>query len=117
MSAPSQLRVLGESPLNADPPDPAILIKHHLTPSELMYCRNHCKICATEGPSNTHTVTGDIPKLDESKFTIRIDGMVQQETQLSLSDMKAKYKPRSVVAALQVGTDPLLSVGVADPQY
>jgi len=85
MSSHSQLRVLDKSPLNADPPDVAVLIQHPLTPSELMYCRNHC----------------DIPVMDESQFSIKIDGMVQREMLISLADIKANHQPQSIVAALQ----------------
>lgn len=38
----TDLRVLGQTPLNAEPPCLVELTKHTITPLHLAYARNHC---------------------------------------------------------------------------
>lgn len=98
-----QLKVLGEKPFNAEP-DIANLIQHSLTPSELVYCRNHCGwylpipvLCS----SFLHTA--DVQEFDD-RFIVTVDGLVQRKIELSVGDLKARFSPKTVVAALQVSS-------------
>lgn len=45
----SKLRVLGKSPYNAEPPSLAELASHPITPSRLVYARNHCTFLPNYG--------------------------------------------------------------------
>jgi len=82
---PNTLHVHQEEPFNAEPADPAELIKHHITPTTLVYGRNH----------------GPIPDIKEHEYSLTINGLVNHELTLTLSDLKTMAKTH-VVAALQV---------------
>lgn len=82
---PKTLHIHQEEPFNAEPEDPGELIKHHITPTNLVYGRNH----------------GPIPDIKEQEYALTINGLVDKELKLTLSDLKALPKAK-VVTALQV---------------
>jgi sulfite oxidase len=79
------LHVHQAEPFNAEPEDLAEFIQHHITPSHLVYGRNH----------------GPIPDINESSYKLTVNGLVNQPIQLSLSDLKRMPKV-DIVAAIQV---------------
>jgi hypothetical protein len=79
------LHIHQAEPFNAEPEDLAEFIQHHITPSHLVYGRNH----------------GPIPDIEESSYKLTVNGSVNQPVQLSLSDLKSMPKVE-IVAALQV---------------
>ncbi|KAH8100028.1 Oxidoreductase, molybdopterin-binding domain-containing protein [Cristinia sonorae] len=81
------LNVKSEQPWNAQPAVEE-LIKHPLTPEDLMYCRNHCPV----------------KSIDASTFTIRVDGsdgLIQRTLEYTLSELKSEFEKVELVAALQ----------------
>jgi sulfite oxidase len=73
-----------EEPLNVEPPL-ELLRQNFITPTELFYIRNH----------------GSIPEIDTEQYRLSITGLVQQELQLSLKEMRENFPKSSVTAALQ----------------
>jgi sulfite oxidase len=71
-------------PFNAEPL-PAALAEAMLTDVASFYSRNH----------------GPIPRLDESAFRLTIGGMVRQELQLSLPQLRSDFQSHSLTATLQ----------------
>jgi sulfite oxidase len=87
------LHVHQAEPFNAEPEDLTEFIKHHITPSHLVYGRNH----------------GPIPDIKESSYSLTVNGSVVNTLHLSLSDLKSMPKVQ-VVAALQVRGAEIISV-------
>jgi sulfite oxidase len=82
---PKTLRILQSQPFNAEPDDLAEFINYYVTPTDLVFGRNH----------------GPIPDIKEDKYTLTIDGLVDNKLILTLSELKSMPKC-DVVAALQV---------------
>lgn len=82
---PKTLHVHQSEPFNAEPEDLTQLINHHITPTHLLYCRNH----------------GPIPDIKEDEYVMTVEGLVNHKLTLTLSDIKSMPKT-DVVAALQV---------------
>jgi len=82
------LVVQGSKPFNAEPPV-APLVEFHLTPEDLVYCRNH----------------GPVREFDEDTYTISLKGGVEQELTFTLSELKSTFPNVRIVAALQVSLD------------
>src|SRR5271168_2882846 len=82
---PKELHVHQEKPFNAEPHDLAELINHNITPTELVYGRNH----------------GPIPDIKEEDYTLTINGLVDKELNFTLFQLKRMPKVE-IVAALQV---------------
>ena len=80
-------------PFNAEPGDLTEFINHHVTPINLVYGRNH----------------GPIPDIQEANYTLTVNGLVDHELKLTLSDIKSLPKT-TVVTALQV--PPLTSIAL-----
>jgi sulfite oxidase len=70
-------------PFNAEPP-PAALSGRPLTPVEAFYSRNH----------------GPLPDLDPATWRLRVDGLVDRELDLSLSELQRWFQPCTEVATL-----------------
>jgi len=81
---PKTLRVHQSEPFNAEPEDLAEFIDHHITPTDLVYSRNH----------------GPIPNIEETDFILTVNGLVDHELKLTLADIRALPKT-TVVTALQ----------------
>jgi sulfite oxidase len=75
--------VHGKEPFNAEPP-PAALASQRWTPVETFYSRNH----------------GPIPDLDPDSWRLRVDGMLDQELDLSLAELRQRFQPHTEVATL-----------------
>lgn len=45
---------------------------------------------------------GPVPQLNEAKFTVKIDGLVENEVEYTLEDLMSKFLKFEVVAALEV---------------
>ena len=82
---PKTLLVHQSEPFNAEPQDLTEFIHHHITPTNLVYGRNH----------------GPIPDIHEADYTLVVNGLVNHELKLTLSDIKALPKT-TVITALQV---------------
>lgn len=78
------LVVRSEKPFNAETPK-ELLTARLLTTNELFYVRNHLPT----------------PDLDASSYKLRIEGEGMRITELSLEDLKAKFKKHSVVSTIQ----------------
>src|SRR4051794_25517040 len=63
-----------EEPFNAEPP-PAALAGQTLTPIEAFYSRNH----------------GPAPDLDPAAWRLRVDGLVDRELVLSLTELQQRF--------------------------
>ena len=87
---PKTLLVHQSEPFNAEPEDLSEFINHHVTPTNLVYGRNH----------------GPIPDIMDADYTLTVNGLVDQELKLTLSDIKSLPKT-TVVTALQVLPKPL----------
>jgi sulfite oxidase len=72
-------------PFNAEPSADA-LVRFQRTPGELVYCRNH----------------GPVKEFDEAQYRVNVHGGVKKPLQLTLHDLRTKYRKKEVVAALQV---------------
>ena len=79
------LHVHQAQPFNAEPEDLAEFIEHHITPSHLVYGRNH----------------GPIPDINAAEYSLTVTGAVDKMLHLSLQSLKSMLKV-DVVAALQV---------------
>lgn len=80
----SDMVVHEREPYNAEPSQRA-LARRMLTPTSSFYSRNH----------------GTIPGVDPDTWRLRVDGMVARPLRFSLSDLKARFEHREVVATLQ----------------
>lgn len=92
------LDVQAHEPFNAEPPSSA-LVEFHLTPEELVYCRNH----------------GPVRVFPEDDYTITFRDS-HRETKLSIEHLKSAYPQVSVVAALQVNQSRPLAERPTDAQ-
>jgi len=88
MGAPDPLRVLEEQPLNAEPKSLAELTNHDITPSHLVYARNHSVI--VDFRSNAEDL---VVKVDGE-----IDGV--EKLDLTLNRVRNDFPQRQVVAVL-----------------
>ncbi|MGI8526371.1 MAG: sulfite oxidase [Pseudolabrys sp.] len=70
------LILLGDKPLVAETPES--LLDDDTTPTELLFIRNNGRI-----PERTH---------DPYKWTLRVDGEVENELSLTLAELKSKYE-------------------------
>ncbi|OAX36937.1 hypothetical protein K503DRAFT_771984 [Rhizopogon vinicolor AM-OR11-026] len=84
----TDLRVLGDTPLNAEPPCLVELTRHTITPLHLVYARNHSEIKNLASEADT--------------YTVKIDGEMEgmQEKTLSVKDMIVYFPRIEVVATL-----------------
>ena len=82
---PKTLHIHLSEPFNAEPEDLTEFIKYYITPTNLVYGRNH----------------GPIPDIKENDYRLVVDGLVDHRLCLSLSDLKGLPKT-NVVAAIQV---------------
>jgi sulfite oxidase len=82
---PNTLHIHQSQPFNAEPEDLNALISHNITPTRLVYGRNH----------------GPIPDIKEDEYNLVVDGLVGNKLELRLSDLKSMPK-LDVIAALQV---------------
>jgi sulfite oxidase len=73
-----------KEPFNAEPP-PAALAGQALTPVDAFYSRNH----------------GPFPDLDPATWRLRVDGLVDQELDVSLSDLQRWFETRTEVVTLE----------------
>jgi len=80
----SQLIILQEQPLNAEPPGD-LLRQSFLTPQERFYVRTH----------------GSIPAVDLASYRLLITGMVQRKRELSLDELRSMSPARTVTATLE----------------
>jgi sulfite oxidase len=71
-------------PFNAEPTS-AALVEHLLTPLDCFYSRNH----------------GAIPVLEEARWRLAVDGLVDHALNLSLADLQRRFEHHSVTATLQ----------------
>src|SRR5262245_47557908 len=82
-SAESDLIVRSADPNNAEPPLTA-LAGDRITPVKHFYIRNH----------------GPMPKVDGNSHRVRIDGLVQRPLELSLVEIKQRFRPVTTEATL-----------------
>ncbi|KAH7928367.1 hypothetical protein BV22DRAFT_1005125 [Leucogyrophana mollusca] len=84
----NHLRMLSESPYNAEPPCLVELTKHAITPMRLMYARNH----------------SDVVNFEEApgSFELKIEGEIEGMTEVSFAfrDLIANFPRKEVVATL-----------------
>src|SRR5260370_13221477 len=80
----SQLIILQEQPLNAEPPGD-LLRQSFITPQEHFYIRTH----------------GSIPAVDPASYRLLITGMVQRKRELALDDLRSMSPVHTVTATLQ----------------
>jgi len=69
--ASHELTAVSDSPYNAETPLPALL--EEVTPSELVYVRNHF----------------EVPELDASEWSLKVTGSVREPQSISQSDLRA----------------------------
>jgi sulfite oxidase len=81
----SLLNIQAKEPFNAEP-TAASLVEFPVTPEDLVYCRNH----------------GPVRELDEDTYMLSISGLVKQEVKLSITELKASFASKEIIAALQV---------------
>ncbi|HKR03922.1 MAG TPA: molybdopterin-dependent oxidoreductase [Bacteroidia bacterium] len=72
------------TPVNAEPPIDK-LRENFITPQELFYIRNH----------------GEVPDIDINTFRLKVNGLVENELELSLEKLKNDFPKHSVMATLQ----------------
>lgn len=80
----SALSVRSQAPMNAETPL-ALLADSLITPNELFYIRNHLPV----------------PDVDPASWRLDVNGEGMKAVQLSLDDLKTKFKKHSVVATVQ----------------
>jgi len=71
-------------PVNAEPPLDE-LRENYITPQPLFYIRNH----------------GDVPDINEADYRLKINGLVEQEMELSMAVIKNDFPKYTVMATLQ----------------
>ncbi|KAH7915950.1 Oxidoreductase, molybdopterin-binding domain-containing protein [Hygrophoropsis aurantiaca] len=79
------LRVLSETPFNAEPPCLVELTKHTITPSHLMYARNH---------------SDKQDELNDSDGDEKVVKVTRKEATFTVKDLMTKYPKKEVVATL-----------------
>src|SRR4030095_8705244 len=84
MEKHSALIVHTTDPINAEPPL-ELLRKQFITPEELFYVRNH----------------GNIPRIDIKSYRLKVDGMVENELEISMDSIMNDYSKKSVMATVQ----------------
>jgi sulfite oxidase len=72
------------TPVNAEPPLDK-LRENYVTPQNLFYIRNH----------------GEVPQIDAKEYRLKVNGMVEQELELSLAELLRDFPKHSVMATLQ----------------
>lgn len=82
-AAESDLLVRSADPLNAEPPLAALLAAP-VTPVKHFYVRNH----------------GPLPKVDAASYRLRIDGLVEKPLELSLAEIKDRFRASNTEATL-----------------
>jgi sulfite oxidase len=81
--AEGDLIVRTAEPLNAEPPL-SVLLSQHITAVKHFYVRNH----------------GALPKLDAGALKVRVEGMVEQPLDLSLAELRERFREVSTEATL-----------------
>ena len=76
--------VHGIDPYNAEPDRHALAV-NHITPIDTFYSRNH----------------GQVPDLDATAWSLRVDGLVHSPLQLSLKDLQERFEHHSIAGTLQ----------------
>jgi sulfite oxidase len=71
-------------PYNAEAPPPA-LAGQAITPIETFYARDH----------------GPVPYIDPGAWRLRLDGLLERPTTLSLTELRARFEHREIVATVQ----------------
>ncbi len=80
-----QALVVRESePLNAEPP-PHLLRESFVTPESLFFVRNH----------------GSVPEVEPASFRLAVSGMVSRRLDLSLHEIRTRFRPKTIVSTLQ----------------
>ncbi|MEE8138098.1 MAG: molybdopterin-dependent oxidoreductase [Thermoanaerobaculia bacterium] len=79
-----ELIVRQEEPLNGGPPL-RLLGRYRITPTELFFVRNHASV----------------PEIDLRDYRLRVTGLVPRPLELSLDDLRQKFRPVSLEATLQ----------------
>lgn len=80
----SILSVRSDRPMNAETPL-ELLAGSLITPNELFYIRNHLPV----------------PEVDAEKYRLSIGGEGMRSVNLTLDDLKTRFKKHSVVATVQ----------------
>ncbi|MBV8991524.1 MAG: sulfite oxidase [Solirubrobacterales bacterium] len=80
----SDMLVHTQEPYNAEPP-PHVLGANGLTPLDAFYVRTH----------------GPVPRIDQSRWRLRVGGRVDRELELSLGELQAGFAEREITATLQ----------------
>ena len=80
----TDLVVHGEDPFNAEPPR-AALADEPVTSLDAFYVRNH----------------GPVPEIDPSSWRLRVDGLVEDELELSLELLQTRFDQHEIAATLQ----------------
>ncbi|KAI3434691.1 hypothetical protein D9Q98_002754 [Chlorella vulgaris] len=78
------LIVRTQKPMNAEPPK-ELLVGALLTPNELFYIRNHLPV----------------PQIDPETYRLKVEGEGLRTMELSLEDLKTRFRRHSVVATMQ----------------
>eukprot|EP00891_Asterochloris_glomerata_P006279 jgi/Astpho2/6279/e_gw1.00088.31.1_t len=78
------LRIASQKPFNAETPNDVLATAMH-TPNELFYVRNHLPT----------------PHVDSANYSLRVEGEGLRTVELSLQDLKTKFKKHSLSATLQ----------------
>lgn len=78
--------VRSQKPFNAEPPLELLADSFH-TPNTLFYVRNHLPV----------------PDVDLKRYSLKVTGENMKTVNLSLSDLKSKFKQHTVTAAVQCG--------------
>ncbi len=79
-----RLLIRQEHPLNMEPPPP-LLRQSFLTAHEVFFVRNH----------------GNIPEVNPSQYSLRVDGLVAGQQSLSLETLRHSFPKRAVTAVIQ----------------
>lgn len=78
-----QLNVHSVVPPNAEPA-PEDLVRSWITPNKFFYVRSH----------------GPTPNLDASTFKVHVTGLVKNEFQLTVDELKERFRSRTIVATM-----------------
>lgn len=79
----SALKVHSKSPLNAEP-ELQNLVREWLTPVKQFYIRSH----------------GNHPQIEAGSFRLKVEGLVEKPLELSLAELKERFKEHSTPATL-----------------
>jgi len=77
------LNILTGSPMNAEP-EVSDLLRDWITPAKYFYIRSHA-------PN---------PQIDPADFRLKVEGLVEKPLEISLADLKQRYKQHSAVATM-----------------